>query len=145
MDRIVSMSYNYGVTLVDLDQVALAERFVAKAVNLLRFASHSLKSWLPRIQVRHTTYANASPWLVSAQLNMFCELYACMRAQETYTHVTKVNLERQRQCRVGLGVGPGPGPGSGLGAGRGVTDFSKTFGFSATSVRDTVLIHDQLK
>lgn len=52
MDRIVSLSYNYGVTLMDLDQVALAERFVLKAVNLLRFAaSQSLKAWLPRIQV----------------------------------------------------------------------------------------------
>ena len=57
VDRIVSLSYNYGVTLMDLDQVALAERFVLKAVNLLRFAaSQSLKAWLPRIQVGPSSY-----------------------------------------------------------------------------------------
>lgn len=31
VDRIVSLAYNYGVTLVDLDQVILAEKFVTKA------------------------------------------------------------------------------------------------------------------
>jgi len=51
VDRIVSLAYNYGVTLVDLDQVALVEKFVSKAISLLRFASDSLQSWLPRMQV----------------------------------------------------------------------------------------------
>ena len=59
--------------------------------------------------------------------------------QETYAHATKVNLERQRQLRVGLGVG------SGSGASRAAADFSKSFGYSTTSLRDTVLIHEQLK
>jgi hypothetical protein len=51
VDRIVSLAYNYGVTLVDLDQVDLAEKFVSKAINLLRFTSTSLQAWLPRMQV----------------------------------------------------------------------------------------------
>ena len=62
-----------------------------------------------------------------------------MCLQETYAHATKVNLERQRQLRVGLGVG------SGSGAGRAAADFSKSFGYSTTSLRDTVLVHEQLK
>ena len=61
--------------------------------------------------------------------------------QETYAHATKVNLERQKQLRVGLGVGSG----SGSGASRAAADFSKSFGYSTTSLRDTVLIHEQLK
>lgn len=51
IDRIVSLAYNYGVTLVDLEQVQLAEKFVSKAINLLHFASSAMKSWLPRMQV----------------------------------------------------------------------------------------------
>ena len=52
VDKIVTLAYNYGVTLVDLDQVHLAEKFVARAISLLRHASPSLREWLPRMQVR---------------------------------------------------------------------------------------------
>lgn len=53
IDYIVSLSYNYGVTLIDLDQILLAERFVTKALHLISFASDALKGWLPKLQVRY--------------------------------------------------------------------------------------------
>jgi hypothetical protein len=52
IDHIVSLAYNYGVTLVDLDQVSLAERFVAKAISLLPCASTFVKGWLSNMQVK---------------------------------------------------------------------------------------------
>jgi hypothetical protein len=51
VDHIVSLAYNYGVTLLDLDQTALAERFLCRAMTLLTCASAAVKGWLPRIQV----------------------------------------------------------------------------------------------
>lgn len=51
IDYIVSLSYNYGVTLIDLDQILLAERFVTKALHLISFSSDALKGWLPKLQV----------------------------------------------------------------------------------------------
>lgn len=53
VDHIVSLAYNYGVTLVDLDQPALAERFLGRAMALLACpaASRGVKAWLPRMQV----------------------------------------------------------------------------------------------
>ena len=53
IDYIVSLSYNYGVTLIDLDQILLAERFVTKALHLISFASDALKGWLPKLQVQY--------------------------------------------------------------------------------------------
>lgn len=60
MDRIVALAYNYGVTLVDLDQVILAEKFVSKAISLLRLASSELRLWLPRMEVSEKTSTNYS-------------------------------------------------------------------------------------
>lgn len=51
IDHIVSLAYNYGVALVDLDQMALAEKFLSRAISLLGFASAAVKGWLPKIQV----------------------------------------------------------------------------------------------
>ena len=51
VDHIVSLAYNYGVTLMDLDQNELAEKFVFRAMNLLPCASEAVRGWLPRIQV----------------------------------------------------------------------------------------------
>jgi hypothetical protein len=53
VDHIVSLAYNYGVTLLDLDQSALAERFLCRAMTLLTCASAAVKGWLPRIQVSY--------------------------------------------------------------------------------------------
>ncbi len=52
IDHIVSLAFNYGVTLGDLDQPALAERFISKAIALLTCASPVVKAWLPKMQVR---------------------------------------------------------------------------------------------
>jgi len=52
IDYIVSLSYNYGVTLIDLDQILLAEKFVTKALHLISFSSDALKGWLPKLQVQ---------------------------------------------------------------------------------------------
>lgn len=51
VDNIVSRAYNNGVSLVDLDQLEMAETFVCKAISLLNLASPSLKGWLPKMQV----------------------------------------------------------------------------------------------
>jgi hypothetical protein len=56
VDHIVSLAYNYGVTLLDLDQTALAERFLCRAMTLLTCASAAVKGWLPRIQVSYAVY-----------------------------------------------------------------------------------------
>ena len=53
IDHIVSLAFNYGVTLGDLDQPALAERFISKAITLLACASPAVKAWLPKMQVRN--------------------------------------------------------------------------------------------
>ena len=56
IDHIVSLAFNYGVTLGDLDQPALAERFISKAITLLVCASPVVKAWLPKMQVGNVLF-----------------------------------------------------------------------------------------
>lgn len=73
VDHIVSTAYNYGVTLIDLDQLEMAERFVCKAIRLLNVASATTKAWLPKMQV------NPPLWLVAwLKPNIHCVLLWCV-------------------------------------------------------------------
>ena len=45
------MSYNYGITLVDLDQMHIAEKFVANAISLLKYASPYTKQSMQKMEV----------------------------------------------------------------------------------------------
>jgi hypothetical protein len=54
VDAIVSLAYNYGVALLELEQMTLSEKFLAKAIALLQHASSALNGWLGKMQ---ETYA----------------------------------------------------------------------------------------
>ena len=54
VDRVASLAFNYGITLVELDQVVLAERFLSRAVSLLHSgaASKAFKDRQTEMEVR---------------------------------------------------------------------------------------------
>ena len=52
----IALSFNYGVSLVELGQESLAERFIARAVGLLRFASGPFcAAWTSRMTDTYAT------------------------------------------------------------------------------------------
>lgn len=55
LDKIIAMSYNYAVTLIDLDQISLAEQFLLKAMTLVNYGSPQAKEWRSKMQVRSAT------------------------------------------------------------------------------------------
>eukprot|EP01031_Cornospumella_fuschlensis_P024462 gene24462-29565_t len=50
IDQIFTLTYNYGVTLLDLDQLSLAENFMTKAAKLLPYTSTEMQMWEERIK-----------------------------------------------------------------------------------------------
>ena len=50
VDQIASIAYNYGVTLVELGQAELAERFVCRALGLLKHTSPVMSQWREKMQ-----------------------------------------------------------------------------------------------
>lgn len=51
IDNIVSITYNYGITLMSLEQIDLSEKFIGKAISLMQFVSPILSNWLDHMQV----------------------------------------------------------------------------------------------
>lgn len=51
VDHVTSLAFNQGVTLMELAQADLAEKFIARALSLLPFASPAVASWRTRMQV----------------------------------------------------------------------------------------------
>ena len=58
VDSIITTTFNYAVTLNELGQSDLAERFMAKALNLLRFGSQVLKAKQRQIQASYGVILN---------------------------------------------------------------------------------------
>jgi hypothetical protein len=56
IDETLALAYNYGVTLIDLNQLVLAEQFLLKSLSLVRFASDSYRLYLPRMEVNLATF-----------------------------------------------------------------------------------------
>jgi hypothetical protein len=52
IDHIAVQAYNYAVTLSELEDVQLAERFASQSLILARFASPRFKEWVTKMQVR---------------------------------------------------------------------------------------------
>ncbi len=50
VDQITAVTYNYGVTLSELGQPKLAEKFINTAIGLMRYASTEMKQWSRRIE-----------------------------------------------------------------------------------------------
>lgn len=50
IDQILALSYNYAITLIDLDQLQLAELFMKRALSLLNYSSENCKEYQPRLQ-----------------------------------------------------------------------------------------------
>ena len=50
VDQITAVTYNYGVTLSELGQPKLAEKFINTAIGLMRYASQEMKQWSRRIE-----------------------------------------------------------------------------------------------
>eukprot|EP01031_Cornospumella_fuschlensis_P024038 gene24038-29089_t len=50
IDQIFTLTYNYGVTLLDLDQLSLAENFMTKAAKLLPYTSTEMHMWEEKIK-----------------------------------------------------------------------------------------------
>lgn len=51
IDQIFTLTYNYGITLLDLDQVSLAEQFMQKASKLLQYTSTEMHQWEQKVKV----------------------------------------------------------------------------------------------
>jgi hypothetical protein len=50
IDQIAAVTYNYGVTLAELGQTGLAERFINTAIGLMRYASPEMRQWSRRVE-----------------------------------------------------------------------------------------------
>ena len=50
IDGICSITYNYGVSLLELEMIDLAEKFICKALALFQHASPSMLGWKTNIQ-----------------------------------------------------------------------------------------------
>jgi hypothetical protein len=68
IDHIAVQAYNYAVTLSELEDVQLAERFASQSLILARFASPRFKEWVTKMQVRlvgmHNHSQNVYLWLL---------------------------------------------------------------------------------
>jgi hypothetical protein len=51
VDDVCSMCYNWGVTLVELGQILLAEKFVCKAIDFIAHSSEMMEKFRDTIQV----------------------------------------------------------------------------------------------
>lgn len=59
IDGICSTSYNYGISLMDLEMIEMAEKFICKALNLLSFASYSMTGWKSNMQDAYSSILRA--------------------------------------------------------------------------------------
>jgi hypothetical protein len=59
IDSICSASYNYGISLIDLDMSEMAEKFICKSLSLLNFASQSMSSWKHNMQDAYSAILRA--------------------------------------------------------------------------------------
>ena len=50
-EDIYCMCYNWGITLIQLEQIVLAEKFISKALNLYHYTSQDFAIWNETIQV----------------------------------------------------------------------------------------------
>lgn len=50
IDHIFSLAYNYGITLLDLDQPVLAEQFLLRTMSIIQFTSSSMQVWKPKLR-----------------------------------------------------------------------------------------------
>lgn len=57
INYICCMCYNWGITLIQLDQITLAEKFISKALNLYHYTSQEFAIWNETIQVEIVRYA----------------------------------------------------------------------------------------
>lgn len=52
IDAIISMTYNYGIALIDIDQIDIAQEFLLSTLRLSEYASEAMRAWMKNIQVR---------------------------------------------------------------------------------------------
>eukprot|EP01039_Chlorochromonas_danica_P008541 gene8541-9414_t len=50
IDQIFSLAYNYGITLLDLDQPVLAEQFLLRTMSIIQFTSTNMQVWQPKLR-----------------------------------------------------------------------------------------------
>jgi hypothetical protein len=60
IDQILCLSYNYAVTLIELDQLSLAEQFLLKGFSIVNHASETMKAWKPRMEVSFFSLISSS-------------------------------------------------------------------------------------
>jgi hypothetical protein len=51
IDAVCAMCYNWGVTLLELNQQVLSEKFIAKSLSLYKYTSPDFSKWHESIQV----------------------------------------------------------------------------------------------
>lgn len=49
IDYIFALAYNYGIALLDLDQLSLAEQFLKQTLELISYASDAMQQWRPSL------------------------------------------------------------------------------------------------
>eukprot|EP01038_Epipyxis_sp_PR26KG_P006211 gene6211-8556_t len=97
IDMMVTLSYNYGITLIDLDQLDLANKFIVKAISLLPFSSSSIKSWLAKIQETHCQILN----MISVNSSLVETIRSANRNGDEYLHKdSKRKREEDESFRI---------------------------------------------
>ncbi|MEC8391557.1 MAG: hypothetical protein VXZ58_01590, partial [Actinomycetota bacterium] len=60
IDQVTAVAYNYGVTLAELNQKALAEQFINTAIGLMQYASEEIRQWSRRVEDTYLQVLSAS-------------------------------------------------------------------------------------
>lgn len=59
IDEICSTSYNYGISLMELEMSDLAEKFICKALTLLNYVSSTMSKWKSNMQDAYSSILRA--------------------------------------------------------------------------------------
>jgi hypothetical protein len=60
IDQVASVAYNYGVTLAELNQAPLAEKFITTAIGLMPYTSPEMRQWSRRVENTYLQILQAS-------------------------------------------------------------------------------------
>lgn len=96
IDSVAKLSYNYGVTLLELDQIDMAEKFMSMSLSLSKFASDSFKA---NLEVMQSSYAFVLEQKAQARGSASSKAVGMDLMHET-PH--KMNYEKEKEVAITL-------------------------------------------
>jgi hypothetical protein len=113
IDQILAQTYNYAVSLIDLDQFLFAEQFLVKAINIVKYASENSKQWLSRMEVTDQHFLLFSfhhHYFLSQETNRFLQkkksasnnpFITLPHSADSHSHERSTDEERARSPDIG--------------------------------------------